>query len=204
MSPSRCPADAEVESARDGVGDAATVRLVRAHLGTCARCQAHLRKLAELRELALQIPVATFSPGRIGELRNEFLVALEHPVAVVPPSRTRYAMAAAAALLVGLLAAGSVALLRGGQARRGGLVQARVFPHGGARFQEIGNPQERIVRLFDGTVLCEVTEVRRGQRFRVIVGDAEVEVRGTLFEVAAAGDRLVHVKVMHGRVEVRR
>src|SRR5204862_7461014 len=42
-----------------------------------------------------------------------------------------------------------------------------------------------------------------GERFRVRVGAAEVEVRGTAFAVTAADDHLVAVRVEHGRVEVR-
>ncbi len=56
---------------------------------------------------------------------------------------------------------------------------------------------------FDGTVTVEVDRLQPGERFRIVTGDAEVEVRGTAFDVTAAGDRLRSVRVMHGSVEVR-
>ncbi|HET9992429.1 MAG TPA: tetratricopeptide repeat protein, partial [Kofleriaceae bacterium] len=42
-----------------------------------------------------------------------------------------------------------------------------------------------------------------GERFRVVVGTSEIEVRGTAFDVTADRDRLVDVHVLHGRVVVR-
>jgi TolA-binding protein len=59
------------------------------------------------------------------------------------------------------------------------------------------------VRLMDGAVTVEVQPLRPGERFRIITGDAEVEVRGTIFEVTVAEDRLVAVRVFRGNVEVR-
>jgi hypothetical protein len=61
-----------------------------------------------------------------------------------------------------------------------------------------------LVRLRDGTITLDVEPLRPGERFRVVVGDGEVEVRGTSFEVAATSDHLIGVRVMRGRVEVRR
>ena len=64
------------------------------------------------------------------------------------------------------------------------------------------NPDE-IVRLVDGTIDLDVDPLGPSDRFRVIVGASEIEVRGTAFTVVAERDRLVDVKVAHGRVEVR-
>jgi tetratricopeptide (TPR) repeat protein len=60
-----------------------------------------------------------------------------------------------------------------------------------------------MVRLREGGITLEVSPLRSGERFRVIVGDAEIEVKGTEFQVIAENDRLVSVRVFHGRVEVR-
>jgi hypothetical protein len=78
-----------------------------------------------------------------------------------------------------------------------------VTPLPGARFAVESERPDEIVRLTDGLVLVDVTPLEAGERFRVIVGDAEIEVRGTAFEVEADHDRLVSVQVRRGRVEVR-
>ena len=77
-----------------------------------------------------------------------------------------------------------------------------ISPHAGARYRSTTAPDE-IVRLEHGTITIDVAPMHAGERFRVVVGDAEVEVRGTRFTVSASGDRLVAVTVQHGRVDVR-
>jgi TolA-binding protein len=57
--------------------------------------------------------------------------------------------------------------------------------------------------LTDGTVTFEVDQLAEGERFRVVVGDAVVEVHGTVFDVTAEDDRLLVVHVISGEVEVR-
>ncbi len=79
-----------------------------------------------------------------------------------------------------------------------------VHPHEGARFTLAAQPPDEIVRLREGVIDLDVDPLAAGERFRVVVGTDEVEVRGTSFEVVAAADHLVSVHVIHGRVEVRR
>jgi TolA-binding protein len=62
---------------------------------------------------------------------------------------------------------------------------------------------DEIVTLHDGTIHLDVDPLRSGERFRVLIGTSEIEVRGTAFDVTADHDRLVGVHVVHGRVEVR-
>lgn len=59
------------------------------------------------------------------------------------------------------------------------------------------------VALEEGSVDVEVVKLRDDERFLVTVGDAEVEVRGTRFEVDAEGGRLQRVVVHRGAVDVR-
>ena len=79
-----------------------------------------------------------------------------------------------------------------------------VHPHEGAQFTLAAQPPDEIVRLRDGVIDIDVDPLMLGERFRVVVGADEVEVHGTSFQVVAAADRLVSVRVVHGRVEVRR
>jgi TolA-binding protein len=62
---------------------------------------------------------------------------------------------------------------------------------------------DEVVRLIDGRVRVAVDPLRPGERFRVLVGDAELEVRGTEFDVAAEQDQLTAVLVHEGTVVVR-
>jgi hypothetical protein len=78
-----------------------------------------------------------------------------------------------------------------------------LHPGSGARFVQVGSAPDEIVRLSEGTLTVEVSPLARGERFRVVTADAEVEVRGTAFDVTADHDHLATVRVLHGRVEVR-
>jgi hypothetical protein len=80
---------------------------------------------------------------------------------------------------------------------------AAVQPHPGARFVHTAGPPDQIVRLSEGTLTVSVSPLGPGERFRVLVGDAEVEVHGTAFDVTARANRLAEVRVLRGRVAVR-
>lgn len=82
--------------------------------------------------------------------------------------------------------------------------KGELLAHEGARFMRVSELPDEVVRLVDGTLSVRVEPLTDGERFRVIVGDAEVEVVGTAFDVVASRDRLVDLRVLHGRVEVRR
>ena len=64
-------------------------------------------------------------------------------------------------------------------------------------------PPDDVLRLDDGTIVIEVAALPSGERFRVTTEDAEVEVRGTRFQVSASRGKLTGVTVASGRVEVR-
>ena len=73
----------------------------------------------------------------------------------------------------------------------------------GARYEVASPPPWEIIRLREGGINLDVQPLGPRDRVRVQVGDGEIEVRGTSFQVRARGDRLVGVAVTHGRVEVR-
>jgi len=80
---------------------------------------------------------------------------------------------------------------------------ARVTSVGAATFTSLSPAPDEVIRLSAGLLTLVVTPLGMGERCRVVVGDGEVEVRGTAFTVEARADRLVRVSVSHGRVEVR-
>jgi hypothetical protein len=83
------------------------------------------------------------------------------------------------------------------------VARGHVHPHEGAAFELASTVPDEIVRLHDGTIDVEVDPLQQHERFRVVVGASEIEVRGTAFTVTAEHERLIDVHVAHGRVEVR-
>jgi TolA-binding protein len=81
--------------------------------------------------------------------------------------------------------------------------RAAVRAIGAARFTRVQAPPDDVLRLDDGTIVLEVAPLPSGERFRVTTEDAEVEVRGTRFQVSASRGKLTQVTVASGRVEVR-
>ena len=73
----------------------------------------------------------------------------------------------------------------------------------GTRFALEGPREDRVVHLEAGRVRCVVSDRAAGERFRVVVGGAEVEVTGTSFDVVAREDVLSAVVVNEGEVLVR-
>lgn len=72
-----------------------------------------------------------------------------------------------------------------------------------ARYALVSPQPNEIIRLYDGTITVSVTPLQPGERFRVITGDGEVEVHGTIFDITAIEDSLTTVRVHEGVVAVR-
>jgi len=74
---------------------------------------------------------------------------------------------------------------------------------GTAQLERVHDWPDYVVRLDDGTIAVTVESLAANERFRVTTGDAEVEVRGTSFDVVAAHAQLASVVVRDGKVEIR-
>ncbi len=83
--------------------------------------------------------------------------------------------------------------------------RARVLAHDGARYRVESPQPDEIVRLLDGSLSVAVNPLRRGQRFRIVTGEVELEVNaeGAALDVTAKADHLESARVMRGTVEVR-
>ncbi|HEY6038391.1 MAG TPA: FecR domain-containing protein [Kofleriaceae bacterium] len=156
--------------------------------------------LAAMRDVPVDVPCAAHRE----EVRTALLAR------ALPPAQARsrrwlaVPLAAAAAALVAVIAwpppalhAVALPVLPPLPAR------GHVHPLPGAVFTAASHVPDEIVTLHDGTIHLDVDPLRAGERFRVVIGKSEIEVRGTAFEVTANHDRLVDVHVLHGRVEVR-
>lgn len=151
-------------------------------------------------ELARSLPVSDPPRDRVEEMRTAVLASMPAPIAprphrswVVPAVA---ATAAAAAVII------AIAVLRVDGPAEALRRHATVTALGDATMVRVGTADDEIIRLTEGLIHLEVSPLAPGERCRVLVGDGEVEVRGTGFEVEAHHDRLARVRVTHGRVEV--
>ncbi len=192
----RCPSPVELERAYWTQGDAA-----RVHALACARCTAELAEIEALIAAGRAIEPSPQSAERREEIRTTLLAKQRSEA----PERRfvrwwQLAPVAAAAAAVALWLAwpGSESGPDRAPGRRG-----TVMAHGDAHYMLMSPQPDEIVRLVDGTLTVQVEPLARGERFRVVVADGEVEVVGTAFDITAEADRLVGVRVMHGVVRVR-
>lgn len=197
---SRCPSFEELSRS---MGSPRSRRL-SAHLAGCSRCRRTCADLAGLEDAARRLPAAETDPNRSRRM-EETIVALAPPQASAGGDRrvskflaAGSAIAAAIALVVALLPAEERVPLRSLEVSEGAKYE-RITRHpagdGGATLE--------LVRLEQGTVTLQVEHLDPKERFVVATSDAEVEVRGTLFEVDADGGLLRRVSVSEGKVEVR-
>jgi TolA-binding protein len=161
---------------------------------------------ADLAQKIRELPVFPCSEAAREQGRTALLAAVAaQPVRRADGSPRRWLLLGAAAAAT-LVAAGGQVLHRAGRVEDrsspGAAYRGRVVPHPGARFQQESGTPDEIIRLTEGTIRCQVERLRPGERFRVMVGDAEVEARGTAFVVSAAHDRLQAVVVQEGTVVV--
>lgn len=177
---------------------------LQAHLLTCPTCAAQWRALAQARAAVQELPYVIPDRGRRDEVRKRLLAAAASlPVPTYPRPLSHWLAAAsiAAAALCVILGAGFLTE-RAHPRQAASHFRAAVQSQGASRFVHERTGDDEWVRLSDGTLIVEVQPLQAGERFRVLCGDAEVEVRGTAFETVVERDHLLRVYVLHGRVEV--
>jgi hypothetical protein len=202
-----CPSEADWELAYGEGPD----RFVVEHASSCEACATVLAEIASLK-VAVSSLRRQEVPFEVAEIRARVIgrAAKERrPIGGRSrPGWRSWPVAVAAALVVAAaVAVGALGPWRGAPVPVAGEAApgrgARVHAAPGTEYASVGGASDEIVRLYGGVVTVEVDPLGPGQRFRVITDDAEVEVRGTVFEVRAEGGRLASVHVFHGRVEVR-
>ena len=165
----------------------------------------------ELRAAGRELPHHQPDAGRREAMRASLLEAAR----ATPPRRRRVPVAVAAGAGA-LLSAAALLLWWSARAQdetvAAGQPRATIQSSSGAHFEHTrqrvarassGPVVDEVVRLRDGRVAVAVEHLRRDERFRLVTGDAEVEVRGTAFDVVVEGDQLVEVAVSSGAVDVR-
>jgi tetratricopeptide (TPR) repeat protein len=180
---------------------------MKEHLDSCAECAAAWNSWNRVVELGKNLEDGCPAPDRIDALRSALLVeATSKNHEEVKPRRSMRLIAGIAASVTIISATYFAAKWYSATAVppiQSEILRGRVHAQRGAEHTVVGAQPDEMVRLAEGTITVEVEPLLKGERFRVITGDAEVEVRGTIFDVTANGDRLVAVHVLSGRVEVR-
>ncbi len=157
----------------------------------------------DLIELARRLPFVDPPGQQVEEMRTAVLAMMPTPAS--GPTARRHSL-----MGTGLLAAAAAVFVAFVVTRPQEPAEPAAQPYnatvtavGTATFVRMRMAGDEIIRLTEGLVHLDVEPLQAGERCRVIVGDGEVEVRGTSFEVEAHRDRLARVSVAHGRVEVR-
>jgi hypothetical protein len=214
MKPEPCSMALLVEAKRDGRLHDRELSSIDRHLAMCASCASLERDLDHVRAL-LRSPAPEPTPlevqrGRLALLRDAALPSA--PAVVKGRSGPRLAVAlaivATAALVFGLerrwiAPVNTVTQVVSTSASVPVRTVTTVVPEGAARFVRATDGGTEIVTLEDGAIDLSVRHLSAGERFLVKTGDAEVEVRGTIFRVEARDNRLQNVAVVEGKVEVR-
>ncbi len=181
-------------------------RLV-AHAMHCAVCAEKLRDIESLINLGRALPDGAPTPDRADAVWSRIL-ASENTAGRSSRAGRRPIWAAAAAFVLILTGIALAYWRLGGRPAAEAPEVPKTYrgwvdPRIGSVYSVVNAQPDEIIRFREGSLTVKVEKLGAKERFRVIVGDGEVEVRGTVFDVDAAGDRLVSVRVMNGEVVVR-
>ncbi len=201
-----CPKSSELDRAfSEGVD-----QTLETHLKECDLCASEWEAKKRLVEAARALPVFTLSIDQKEEIRLRLATGARALVSnKVPGTRRLVAWALAVGLSVIILVAILTLITKMPQSLSNNgkssqpVYRAILYPHDGTHFTRVSEQPDEIVRLFEGSMTVKVLPLQPNERFRVITGDAEVEVHGTVFDIEAKSDRISLVRVVRGRVEVR-
>lgn len=175
---------------------------------SCIHCVESLRAWRDLRALGGSLDWTPPDADRSAGVRARVVRTMSSRSSIVPhPFRGR--LTAPTIGLAAVLSALLFAFVAAHREKRDRLGSVRteaslgvIQPIGVARFERTSEAPDEVVRLEEGRVHISVAHLSPAERFRVMTGDAVVEVRGTEFDVQASSGRLQAVAVERGRVEV--
>lgn len=175
------------------------------HLEQCENCQNEWKQIKQVVDLGRKLPSGYPNEKRLDDVRIEIFASALAP----KPSLSRSKISAMALMIIAVFALIFTAvrfapsLFNHKDIVAGEVYRAKIRPQGFATYSVESSQPNEVVKLKTGTLTVTVDPLRPGERFRVIVGNAEVIVRGTVFDVIAKDGKLIDVLVQSGKVEVR-
>jgi TolA-binding protein len=223
MSIETCETMRLVEAKFDGrLGEREAASLDR-HVATCPACRAHAEDLPRLRAIAAEHA----EPSTPLEQQRSRARLLSEAARIEPrraaPARPSWAtgLLLAAAMLVAAFAGwslrapltaqtspsepakSSIALAPATPMQQPARLATTVAPERGARFAQQSAGGAETVTLDEGAATFAVRPLAAGERFIIKTADGEIELRGAVARVEAAGSRVRAVSVQEGKAEVR-
>jgi len=178
------------------------------HAETCASCAGFIEEIRSLREVYAQLPERSLSDEQHARVRDQLVAAATAQRLDSPHQATAFAprWALVAGLALALTGASFAAF------RRSTAVSTEPAPPSAAEVtlvdsaigHTIQSAPNEVYELVQGLAEFRVNHLPDKQRFRVLVGDEQVEVRGTRFQVLVEQRHFAAVKVFEGRVELTR
>lgn len=173
------------------------------HLVTCAECRARSADLVRLRNLGREMPTVAPTPLAARRTRTRIL----HLASTHRPASGRLRYVALAAALVALVVGGFIVGAPWSRGRRTSVTtpdSTTIVAEQGTSFRRVREGSIERVYLDDGQLSLHVEHQSADAHFFVEMPDAEIEVRGTRFEVAVRNGKTARVHVTEGRVVLRR
>ena len=179
---------------------------IRPHLESCEKCRSEWREIELFDQMGSELDFTAPDKNRLDQVRIGVFVGVDERNGrsnFRNEKRIRYASAAAIAVLI--LAGLVLSLVSGvwdGDEPAQLVYRATVISTGDADYIIKSAQPDEVIELLNGKIQVEVSPLMPAERFRVIVGDSVVEVRGTVFDVSAEKNELIDVFVHEGKVEV--
>lgn len=181
---------------------------MREHLQNCSVCATRWEKARQQAKVLAAMPIDLPDELHRAEMRKALMKQAQKKLA--KQRRTRVVRYKALAVAAGIVFVASPLLYQYvAKPKQKSLVakaqihRAKIFAQKGAQYHLVSSQPDEIIRLYSGTITVQVEHLQKNERCRVLTGDAEVEVRGTGFDLVAEHDSLKSVRVFHGLVAVR-
>jgi TolA-binding protein len=192
------PSEALTQAVSEGMSPT-----LQKHLRGCAHCTQYIQEEREAQSLLHTLPLRSPTAAQHQDARMALFAAAKAATPTIIRQRPWGKMALGLAASV-MLIVGAAYWLTPTPPTKSAFVESRgtIFAGNQAQFHHQTNPGDELVLLTEGSITVDVAHLKPGERFRVVVGDSEIEVRGTSFEVTAHNGKLVSVRVLQGEVEI--
>ena len=179
---------------------------IQPHLESCEKCMSEWREIELFEQMGSELDFPAPDKNRLDQVRIGVFAGVDERNGRNSFRNEKRIWYASAAAIVVLILAGLVLSMVSGVWDADEPAQlvyrATVISTGDADYTIKSAQPDEVIELLNGKIQVEVSPLMPAERFRVIVGDSVVEVRGTVFDVRAEKNELIDVFVHEGKVEV--